>query len=264
MQISPVVNHTTPGKSSKYHYLSAVGLAVVQHPSEQIDLGHDSHRLQCTALVLLSDDGSTVPLEEAVQHVERGLHRDLHELATDTSAVGPAQGAGIGDDLWDLGEVEHDLRDGGLAGGAAVSQAAENVTQGDQADETATGWGEDGQLVEALVTHDLNSGFAGEGGGHGGDGLQTESADLGAGKGVGSNGGLSGLSGLGGERSEEVVSGEPVVVGKLDWRVSIDELPRKDNSSSGSYLGEIAADAIREHDNNHVVFGELALLVGMH
>lgn len=196
-------------------HLSAIGLAVVQHPSEQINLGHDSQRLQRTALVLLGDHGGTVPLEEAVQHAERSLQGDLHELAAGASTSGPAESAGVGDNLRDLGEVEHDLGDGGLAGGTAVSQATENVTQGDQTDEAATRGGKDGQLVEALVTHDLDGGFAGEGGGHGGDGLQTESADLGASQGVSSNCGLLSLSGLGGERSEEVVGGEPVVVGEL-------------------------------------------------
>lgn len=102
-----------------------------------------------------------------------------------------------------------------------MSQATENVTQGDQTDEAATRGGKDGQLVKAPVTHDLDGGFAGEGGRHGGDGLQTESADLGASQGVSSSGGLLSLSGLSGGRSEEVVGGQPVVVGELEYRVNI-------------------------------------------
>lgn len=215
MQVNPVVTHTSPGQTVIKYHLSAIGLAVVQHPSEQVDLGHDSQRLQRTALILLGDHGRTVPLEEAVQHVEGSVHGDLHELAMDTGTIGPAQGAGVGDHLRDLGEVEHDLGDGSLAGGAAVGQATENVTQGDQADETATGRGENGQLVKALVTHDLDGGFTGKGGGHGGNGLQTESADLGVTQGVGSNRGLLGFSGLGGERREKVIGGEPVVISEL-------------------------------------------------
>lgn len=198
---------------------------MVQHPSEQIDLCHNGQRLQRTALVLLGDHSGTVPLEEAVQHAEGSIQGDLHELATGTNTSRPAESAGVGDNLRDLGEVEHDLGDGGLAGGAAVSQATENVTQGDQTDKAATRGSKDGQLVEALVTHDLNGGFASEGRGHGSNGLQTESADLGASEGVSSNGGLLSLSGLSGERREEVVGGEPVVVGELEYRVSICEEP---------------------------------------
>lgn len=112
-------NADEPNSNPSYHrqtvvkiissHLSAVGLAVVQHPSKQINLGHDSQRLQRTALVLLGDHSGTVPLEEAVQHAEGSLQGDLHELTTGTGASRPAESAGIGDNLRDLGEVKHDL-----------------------------------------------------------------------------------------------------------------------------------------------------------
>lgn len=103
----------------------SLSLTVVQHPGEQIDLSNNSQGLHGATGVLFSHDSSTVPLEEAVENAERGVHGDLDE-STAARQLGTHLGeiTGISDDLGDLGEVEHDFGDGAGAGGAAVSQAA--------------------------------------------------------------------------------------------------------------------------------------------
>lgn len=168
----------------------AVGLALVQQPRKKIHLGDNRQRLKRTTLALLSDDRSRVPLEETVQHVQRCVHGDFHELAALLQAC---RFTGVRHDLGDLGEVEHDVGNGALGRGAAVCQSAEDVTQSHQADELTARGGEDGELVEALLAHDFDGGFTGEVGCHGGDGFQAEGADLGVGEGVLGSGGFLGL-----------------------------------------------------------------------
>jgi hypothetical protein len=96
-----------------------------------------------------------------------------------------------------------------------MRHSAENITQGDQTDELAAGGSEDGELIEALLAHDLDSSLAGEVGGNCGDGLQTQGANLRASQGVfGSR--LLSLLGLGEGRGQKIVGSEPIIIGKLD------------------------------------------------
>lgn len=69
-------------KINKGNILGLVRLGLVQHPSEQVDLGNDGQWLHRTTFVLLGHNCSAIPLEEAVQDAERGIHGDLDEATT--------------------------------------------------------------------------------------------------------------------------------------------------------------------------------------
>lgn len=199
----------------------------MQHPREQIDLGGHSQRLQRALLIPLGHHRSAVPLEEPVQDAEGRVHGDLDELAVlDLGAHGVGvvllgrggqpHVAGIGDHLGDLAEVEHDVRDGALSGRAAVGQSAQDVSEGDEADESLARGSQHGQLVESAVAHDLNGVLARDVGADGGDRLQAERVDLRTGEGVSLLGLRRGRRRrLGGRSSEETVGREPVVIGEL-------------------------------------------------
>lgn len=81
-------------------------LGLVQHPSEQVDLGNDGQWLHRTTCILLGHNRSAVPLEEAVQDAERGIHRDFDKAATPgpgLEGVYPlGQITGVGNHLGDL------------------------------------------------------------------------------------------------------------------------------------------------------------------
>lgn len=70
------------GNKRKHFFLGLVRLGLVQHPSEQVDLGNDGQWLHRTTFVLLGHNRSTVPLEEAVQDTKGCIHGDLDEAAT--------------------------------------------------------------------------------------------------------------------------------------------------------------------------------------
>jgi hypothetical protein len=201
--------------------LGLVGLALVHHPGKEIDLGDDSQRLHGTALILLSNDSGTVPLEETVQHAERGIHGDLNEATAaglgldDIFAL--AKITGVGDNLGDLGEVEHNIGNRALAGGPTVSQSAEHVAQSDETNQLAAGGGENRELVKASVAHYLNGGLTGRVGCDGSNRLQAQSADLGIGQRVGLWLGLLSCRGnFSGEFRKQVVGGEPVIISELE------------------------------------------------
>ena len=86
----------------------------------------------------------------------------------------------IRNDLADLGEVEHDILDGGLARRATLADPAEHVAQGHKTYQPLLARGcEHGQLVKGLFAHGFD-GFGAEGGGlDGGDGFEAEGADCG-------------------------------------------------------------------------------------
>lgn len=69
-------------KETNENILGLGRLGLVQHPSKQVHLGNDGQRLHRTTCVLLGHNRSAVPLEEAVQDTERGIHGDLDEAAT--------------------------------------------------------------------------------------------------------------------------------------------------------------------------------------
>jgi hypothetical protein len=200
--------------------LGLVRLALVQHPGKEIDLGDDSQRLHSTALILLSNDSGTVPLEKAVQHAERGVHSDLNEATAAglrlEGILTLAEITGVGDHLGDLGEVEHNLGDGALTRCPAVSQSAKHVTQSDETHQLAAGGGEDGELIKSSVAHDLNGGLAGRAGCDGSNRLQAQSADLGIGQRVGLWLSLSCRGHFSGELGEQVVGGEPIIISELE------------------------------------------------
>lgn len=97
-----------------------------------------------------------------------------------------------------------------------MRQSAENVAERNETDKLASRWGKDGKLVKASVAHDLDGSLARGVGCHGGDGLQTQGADLGIGQRI--RLGLLCLSCRcnGGKRWEQIVGCEPVVIGELE------------------------------------------------
>lgn len=102
----PTMSHANAFQERNKNILGLVRLGLVQHPSEQVNLGSDSQWLHRTACVLLGHDRSAVPLEEAVQDTERGIHGDLDKAATPGPRLEGVNAlreiTGVGDHLGDL------------------------------------------------------------------------------------------------------------------------------------------------------------------
>lgn len=60
------MSHTNAFQETKETIFLGLGLGLVQHPSEQVDLGNDGQWLHRTTCILLGHNRSAVPLEEAV------------------------------------------------------------------------------------------------------------------------------------------------------------------------------------------------------
>ena len=211
---------------------SKLGLGLMQQPGQQIDLGRDGHGLDHALIVFLRDNSSAVPLEESVKRAKRRLSRDFDKLATLLSLgslvilVGArselldaefGQITGVGNDLGELGEVEHHVRNGRLASGAAVGDVAEDVSEGDEADETLARGCEDRELVEALVSHHFDGSVAWSVGEDRGDGLESQRLHLCTTKRIlGSTGSKFWRRGCDrGSLGEEIIGSKPVIVRKL-------------------------------------------------
>lgn len=182
--------------------LSPVRLVVMKHPSEQVNLGDNGHRLHCATRLPLGHNRRAVPLKKAVQNTEWGVHGDLDELTAfglvAWRSVGDSQIARISHYLGDLREVKHDIGHRALSIGATMCQATEDIAQRHKTHELPAGGRKDGQLVETPIAHNLDRRFTGEVGGHSGDRLQPESANLCTSQGISRNRGLLCLSSLGG------------------------------------------------------------------
>lgn len=100
------MSHANTFQETKKPIFLGLRLGLAQHPSEQVDLGNDGQWLHRTTCILLGHNRSAVPLEEAVQDAERGIHGDFDKAA----APGPGlegvyalgQITGVCDHLGDL------------------------------------------------------------------------------------------------------------------------------------------------------------------
>ena len=188
-------------------------------PSQQIHLRNNRNSLHRTPIHPLRHNSRAVPLEKPAQRAQRRVARDLDKATPPPPFLLPLRrGADphvrrLRHHLAELAEVEHDVRDGRLRAGAAGRDVAQQVAEGDEADEARAMRGGDGELVEAFVAHGFDGVGAGGGGGDRGDGFEAQGADGGAVEGVvlGGGGGGPGWGGWG----EQVVGGEPVVVDEL-------------------------------------------------
>lgn len=235
--------------------LLAIDALLRNHPGQQINFGDDSRSLGL-AVRVLGDNGGRVPLKELVQVAQLGVAGNFDKLATAAGLGALAvhlQTAKVLDDLIQLAEIEHDILDLGLWGGAARRNVREQVAQGDEANEallSGSRVGGDGELIEALLAHRLDGFAARRGGGDGGDGLEAEGGNGCAVEGVvfvvlaegQAAGDIGGFGSLRGSLREQVVGGQPVVVNKL---------------------AEVAADAVGKDDNNNVVLAQTELLDGL-
>lgn len=188
-------------------------------PSQQIHLCNNRNSLHRTPIHPLRHDSRAIPLKKPAQRAQRRVARDL-DKATPSPPFLLRRGADphvrrLRHHLAELAEVEHDVRDGRLRAGAAGRDVAQQVAEGDEADEAHAERGGDGELVEAFVAHGFDGVGAGGRGGDRGDGFEAQGADGGAVEGIvlgeGCGRGGPGLGGWG----EKVVGGEPVVVDEL-------------------------------------------------
>lgn len=129
-------------------------LVLMQQPCQQIYFGRNGNRLHDTLVVLLRDDGGTVPFEEPVKRTERRVERYLGKLATPrlrASAVAIFAAlvsfmsarrefrrmfgdiSRICHDLRQLRKIEHQVGDGRLACRSAVRDPTQCVPKCDEA-----------------------------------------------------------------------------------------------------------------------------------
>jgi hypothetical protein len=168
----------------------------MQQPSKQINLRCNCNRLDGTILVALSDDSSTVPLEESVENAKGRVPCNLEELVAvlcrllllslcfGSSSLQSPDIPRVGDDFRQFGEVEHDIGNRALSRSPSARNPAQNVTEGDETGEFLAICRQNGQLVEALVAHKLDCGLAGVVGSYCGYGLESEGANSAVGEDV--------------------------------------------------------------------------------
>jgi hypothetical protein len=119
-------------------------------------------------------------------------------------------------------------------------------------------------LVEAFFPHGFDGFGTGGGSGDCGDRFEAEGGDCGAMEGVVFNGGSTAMGGFGlwsqwGCGWEEVICCEPVVVNEL-WIWLVIWVWK---GKGETYFAKVAADAIWEDNDNHVVFTQPKLFDGL-
>lgn len=134
-------------------------LILAQQPGKEVDLRCDRDRLNGALTVSLANNSGAVPFEESVQHFEGCVQCDFKEPASLVLRFGLLVGSGganisgIGDNLGQFREIEHNFRNGALACCPSSRDPAENVTQGDETNEPLAVGSENGKLVKSLLTH---------------------------------------------------------------------------------------------------------------